>query len=65
MTEATPIQPKKEDNSLEIDMMLSDIAAIGDLLTATAQSKQELLPHTISDLGYFMQRHVNRIRELV
>ena len=63
MSEAIAIQPK-EDNSLEISMMLSDIAAIGDLLTASAQSDQELLPHTIGDLGYFMQRHVHRIREL-
>jgi hypothetical protein len=63
MTEVPQIQPQ-EDNSLEISMMLSDIAAIGDLLTASASSDQELMPDTVSDLGFFMQRHVARIREL-
>ncbi|VUX56103.1 protein of unknown function [uncultured Woeseiaceae bacterium] len=64
MNEAIAIQPQK-DNSLEISMMLSDIAAIGDLLTASAQSEQDLLPDTISDVGFFIQRHAAGIRELV
>ena len=49
MSEATPIQPKddKEDHSLEIACTLSDLAAVGELLTVIGT--QELCNDTIRD----------------
>jgi len=65
MSEATPIQPKddKEDHSLEVSMTLSDLAAVGELLTVIGT--QELCNDTIRDLGYFINRHATRIDELL
>ncbi len=63
MTEATPIRPEdKEDHSLEISCMLSDLAAVGDLLTYIGT--QEPMPNTIRDVGYLVNRHATRIDEL-
>ncbi len=63
MSEA--IQPKddKEDHSLEMSGMLSDLAAVGDLLTVIGT--QELSPDTIRDIGYLIYRHATRLDELL
>ena len=65
MSEAIAIQPKDglEDNSLKISCMLSDLAAVGDLLTVIRT--QELLPDTIRDVGYLINRHATSINELL
>ena len=64
MNEATPIRPESEqDNSLEIAWMLEDLAAVGDMLCVI--NRQETLPETIRNVGYFINRHATRIDELL
>ena len=65
MTEVTPIRPEdEEDHSLKVAMMLTDLAAVGDLLSAYKDS-EELCENTIRDVGYLVRRHATRIDELL
>ena len=45
-------------------MMLTDLAAVGDLLSAYKDS-EELCENTIRDVGYLVRRHATRIDELL
>ncbi len=65
MSEATPIrQEDKEDHSVEISTMLSEIAAIGDLLLFYT-TDEAYDGNTVSAVGNIVHRHATRIDQLL
>ena len=66
MSEATPIRPKddEDDHSIEISRMLSEIAAIGDMLLFYT-TDEVYDDNTVSAVGNLVHRHARRIDQLL
>ena len=62
-TKQAAVKPLKVDNTLEIEQLLTDIRTVGDLLTTA--NNGDLLESTISNAGWFIERSVGKIQELV
>ena len=61
MSEVEPI--KVEPQSDELQRLLCDIRAVGDLLLNVNQ--EELLPDTIGNIGWFIEVSAARAQELL